>query len=76
MVSVNRKQLLTVLDHIQLQEMTNSLSFTESFDYWEQRDPLIRFRNYLTEKELWTEEKEELIERFKKKSKQQKRSNG
>src|SRR5699024_5097069 len=36
----------------------------ESFDYWEQRDPLIRFRNYLTEKELWTEEhEEELIEK-------------
>lgn len=31
----------------------------ESFDYWEQRDPLIRFRNYLTEKGLWSEEKEE-----------------
>ncbi len=30
----------------------------ESFDYWEQRDPLIRFRNYLTEKGLWSEEKE------------------
>jgi len=37
----------------------------ESFDYWEQRDPLIRFRNYLTEKELWTEEHEdELIEQY------------
>lgn len=37
----------------------------ESFDYWEQRDPLIRFRNYLTEKGLWTEEKEEeLIEKY------------
>ena len=35
----------------------------ESFDYWEQRDPLTRFRNYLSEKELWTEEREEeLIE--------------
>lgn len=33
----------------------------ESFDYWEQRDPLIRFRNYLTEKGLWTEEREEEI---------------
>src|SRR5699024_6318531 len=38
----------------------------ESFDYWEQRDPLTRFRNYLTEKELWTEEREEeLIEKVK-----------
>jgi len=38
----------------------------ESFDYWEQRDPLIRFRNYLEEKELWTEEHEdELIEQYK-----------
>jgi pyruvate dehydrogenase E1 component alpha subunit len=38
----------------------------ESFDYWEERDPLIRFRNYLTEKELWTEEhEEELIEQYK-----------
>lgn len=33
----------------------------ESFDYWEQRDPLIRFRNYLTEKGLWSIEKEEEI---------------
>ena len=31
----------------------------ESFDYWEQRDPLTRYRNYLTEKELWTDEQEE-----------------
>lgn len=39
---------------------------TESFDYWEQRDPLTRFRNYLTEKGLWTEEREEeLIEEVK-----------
>ena len=38
----------------------------ESFDYWEQRDPLTRFRNYLTEKGLWTEEREEeLIEEVK-----------
>lgn len=38
----------------------------ESFDYWEQRDPLIRFRNFLTEKGLWSEEKEnELIEKTK-----------
>ncbi len=37
----------------------------ESFDYWAQRDPLVRFRTYLTEKELWTEEKEEeLIEKY------------
>ncbi|MDN6195016.1 MAG: pyruvate dehydrogenase (acetyl-transferring) E1 component subunit alpha [Atopostipes suicloacalis] len=38
----------------------------ESFDYWEKRDPLVRFRSYLTEKELWTTEKEdELIETYK-----------
>lgn len=38
----------------------------ESFDYWEQRDPLIRFRNFLTEKGLWSEEQEEeLIEKTK-----------
>ncbi|MDN6161447.1 MAG: pyruvate dehydrogenase (acetyl-transferring) E1 component subunit alpha [Atopostipes sp.] len=38
----------------------------ESFDYWDLRDPLIRFRNYLTEKNLWTKEKEdELIEEVK-----------
>ncbi len=38
----------------------------DSFDYWEQRDPLIRFRNFLTEKGLWSEEKEnELIEKTK-----------
>lgn len=37
----------------------------ESFDYWAERDPLVRFRNYLTEKELWTEEhEEELIEKY------------
>ena len=37
----------------------------ESFSYWEQRDPLVRFRNYLTEKELWTTEHEdELIEKY------------
>lgn len=36
----------------------------ESFDYWEQRDPLIRFRTYLEEKGLWTKEQEdELIEK-------------
>src|SRR5699024_4646771 len=36
----------------------------ESFDYWEQRDPLIRFRNFLTEKGLWSKEKEdEIIEK-------------
>lgn len=33
----------------------------ESFDYWEQRDPLIRFRNFLTEKGLWSEEKEQAL---------------
>ncbi|WP_027107596.1 pyruvate dehydrogenase (acetyl-transferring) E1 component subunit alpha [Lacticigenium naphthae] len=33
----------------------------ESFDYWEQRDPLVRFRKFLTTKGLWTEEKEEEI---------------
>lgn len=38
----------------------------ESFDYWEQRDPLVRFRKYLTGKGLWTEEKEkEIIEQTK-----------
>lgn len=31
----------------------------ESFDYWEDRDPIKRFRNYLTDKGLWSEEKEE-----------------
>ena len=36
-----------------------------SFSYWEQRDPLVRFRNYLTEKDLWTTEHEdELIEQY------------
>ncbi|SDI65145.1 pyruvate dehydrogenase (acetyl-transferring) E1 component subunit alpha [Natribacillus halophilus] len=28
---------------------------------WERRDPLVRFRKYLEEKELWTEEKENKI---------------
>lgn len=28
---------------------------------WQKKDPLIRFRNYLTEKGLWSEEKEEAI---------------
>ncbi|MDZ7834144.1 MAG: pyruvate dehydrogenase (acetyl-transferring) E1 component subunit alpha [Alkalibacterium sp.] len=43
----------------------------ESFDYWEQRDPLIRFRKFLTEKGLWSEEKEEeLIEKTKEEIKQ------
>jgi len=38
----------------------------ESFDYWEERDPIKRYRNYLTEKGLWDEEKEnELIEKTK-----------
>lgn len=33
----------------------------DSFDYWSKRDPLVRFRKYLTEKGLWTEEMEEEI---------------
>lgn len=38
----------------------------ESFDYWDERDPIKRFRTYLTEKGLWSEEKEEeLIEQTK-----------
>lgn len=28
---------------------------------WEQRDPLVRFRNYLVEKNLWSEEEEEKV---------------
>ena len=28
---------------------------------WQQKDPLVRFRTYLTEKGLWSEEKEEQI---------------
>ena len=37
----------------------------ESVDYWAQRDPLVRFRNYLVEKELWTDaHEEELIEKY------------
>ncbi len=36
-----------------------------SFDEWDQKDPLIRMRNFLTEKGLWTEAHElELIEKF------------
>ncbi|QIK70507.1 pyruvate dehydrogenase (acetyl-transferring) E1 component subunit alpha [Erysipelothrix sp. HDW6C] len=36
-----------------------------SFDEWDKKDPLIRMRNFLTEKGLWTEEHEvELIERY------------
>ena len=36
-----------------------------SFDLWDKKDPLIRMRNFLTEKGLWTEEKEvALIEQF------------
>lgn len=31
----------------------------ESFTYWEQRDPLIRFRKFLADKGLWSVEKEE-----------------
>ena len=30
-------------------------------DEWQKKDPLIRFRNYLTEKGLWSEEKEEQV---------------
>lgn len=30
----------------------------ESFDYWSERDPLIRMRAFLTERGLWSEEKE------------------
>ncbi|EGP4998660.1 pyruvate dehydrogenase (acetyl-transferring) E1 component subunit alpha [Enterococcus faecium] len=30
-------------------------------DDWQKKDPLIRFRKYLTEKELWSEEKEEQV---------------
>ena len=34
---------------------------------WQQKDPLVRFRTYLTEKGLWSEEKEEqIIEQLKK----------
>ena len=29
-----------------------------SFEEWDKKDPLIRFRNYLTEKGVWDEEKE------------------
>ncbi len=29
-----------------------------SFDAWDKKDPLIRFRNYLTEKGIWNEDKE------------------
>ena len=29
-----------------------------SFDEWDKKDPLIRFRNFLTEKGIWDEEKE------------------
>ncbi len=36
-----------------------------SFDEWDKKDPLIRMRNFLTEKGLWTEEKEvALIEKY------------
>jgi pyruvate dehydrogenase E1 component alpha subunit len=28
---------------------------------WQQKDPLVRFRTYLTEKGLWSEEKEEQV---------------
>lgn len=33
----------------------------ESFDYWEDRDPLKRYRKFLTDKGLWDEEKEAAI---------------
>ncbi|WP_086348179.1 pyruvate dehydrogenase (acetyl-transferring) E1 component subunit alpha [Candidatus Enterococcus clewellii] len=33
----------------------------EMDDEWQQKDPLVRFRNYLTEKGLWSEEKEEKV---------------
>lgn len=37
----------------------------DSFAYWAERDPLIRFREYLKGKDLWTDEKEEeLIEKY------------
>lgn len=37
----------------------------DSFAYWAERDPLIRFRAYLGEKGLWSEEKEaEIVEKF------------
>jgi len=43
----------------------------ETEDIWVKRDPLTRFRNYLTEKGLWSEEKEEeLIEAAKEEIKQ------
>ena len=36
-----------------------------SFEEWDKKDPLIRMRNYLTEKGLWNEEKEvALIEKY------------
>lgn len=38
----------------------------ESFDYWDERDPLKRFSTFLEEKGLWSKEKEEeIIERTK-----------
>ncbi len=33
----------------------------ETEDEWHKKDPLTRFRNYLTEKGLWSEEKEEAV---------------
>lgn len=37
----------------------------ESFAYWAERDPLIRFREYLKGKDLWDDEKEEkVVEKF------------
>ena len=60
------------MDRIQLLEYDPTrYREQESFDYWEQRDPLIRFRNYLKEKGLWTDEtEEELIEKTKEEIKQ------
>ena len=43
----------------------------ESFDYWDERDPLKRFSAFLEEKGLWSKEKEEeIIERTKEEVKQ------
>lgn len=33
----------------------------EEQDEWEEKDPLIRFRRYLTEKKLWSDEREEQV---------------
>lgn len=34
-----------------------------SFEYWKERDPLKRFRNYLSERDLWSHEHEEQIKK-------------